>query len=50
MDERKHFGANLSDNPDDAPELLPSFFEDAEIREGETVIRPGPRATHARSA
>jgi uncharacterized protein (DUF4415 family) len=41
MDERKHFGANLSDDPDDAPELLPAFFEDAEIRDGETVIRPG---------
>jgi uncharacterized protein (DUF4415 family) len=41
MDERKHFGANLSDDPDDAPELLPAFFEDAEIRDGETIIRPG---------
>jgi uncharacterized protein (DUF4415 family) len=40
MDERKHFGANLSDDPDDAPELLPAFFEDAEIRQGETIIRP----------
>ena len=41
MDERRHFGANLSDDPDDAPELLPAFFEDAEIRDGETIIRPG---------
>jgi uncharacterized protein (DUF4415 family) len=41
MDERKHFGANFSDDPDDAPELLPAFFEDAEIREGETIVRPG---------
>jgi uncharacterized protein (DUF4415 family) len=41
MDERQHFGANFSDDPDDAPELLPAFFEDAEIREGETIVRPG---------
>lgn len=41
MNEKKHFGANLSDDPDDAPELLEAFFEDAEIRRGETVIRPG---------
>jgi uncharacterized protein (DUF4415 family) len=41
MDERKHFGANLSDDPDEAPELLPAFFEDAEIRDGETIVRPG---------
>jgi uncharacterized protein (DUF4415 family) len=41
MDERKHFGANLSDDPDDAPELLPAFFEDAEIRVGDKIIRPG---------
>jgi uncharacterized protein (DUF4415 family) len=40
MPERKHFGASLTDDPDDAPELLPAFFEDAEIRRGETVIRP----------
>jgi len=30
----------LTDDPDDAPELLPAFFDDAEIRHGETVIRP----------
>jgi uncharacterized protein (DUF4415 family) len=40
MDARKHFGDSFSDDPDDAPELLPAFFEDAEIRHGETVIRP----------
>jgi uncharacterized protein (DUF4415 family) len=40
MDERKHFGAAVSDDPDDAPELLEAFFEDAEIRQGETIIRP----------
>ena len=41
MDERKHFGANLSGDPDDAPELLEAFFEDAEIRVGDKIIRPG---------
>jgi uncharacterized protein (DUF4415 family) len=40
MNARKHFGESFSDDPDDAPELLPAFFEDAEIRQGETVIRP----------
>jgi uncharacterized protein (DUF4415 family) len=39
MNERKHFGAAVSDDPDDAPELLEAFFEDAEIRQGETIIR-----------
>jgi len=28
-------------DPDDAAELLPAFFEDAEIRDGETIVRPG---------
>ncbi|WP_158932267.1 BrnA antitoxin family protein [Acidisphaera sp. S103] len=32
-------GDNVSDDPDDAPELLPAFFEDAELRHGERVIR-----------
>jgi uncharacterized protein (DUF4415 family) len=40
MDARKHFGDSVSDDPDDAPELLPAFFEDAELRHGEAVIRP----------
>jgi len=51
MPARKHFGAGLTDDPDDAPELLEAFFEDAEIRHGETVIRPSrgpgrPKLTH----
>jgi uncharacterized protein (DUF4415 family) len=41
MNARKHFGGNLSADPDDAPELLAPFFEDAEIRHGEMVVRPG---------
>ena len=40
MAERKYFGDPLTDDPDDAPELLEAFFEDAEIRIGEKVIRP----------
>jgi uncharacterized protein (DUF4415 family) len=40
METRKHFGEVLSDDPDDAPELTQAFFEDAELRHGEIVIRP----------
>ena len=40
MGERKHFGGPLTDDPDDAPELLQAFFEDAEIRQGDVVVRP----------
>ncbi len=40
MGERKHFGADSSADPDDAPELLPAFFKDAQIRDGEAVVRP----------
>jgi hypothetical protein len=40
MSESRHFGANLTNDPDDTPELLGRFFEDAEIRQGETIIRP----------
>jgi uncharacterized protein (DUF4415 family) len=41
MNARKHFGGSLSGDPDDAPELLAPFFEDAEIRQGEAVVRSG---------
>ena len=40
MTARKHFGGSFSADPDDAPELLPAFFEDAELRKGNVVIRP----------
>jgi len=43
MNGNKHFGANLTGDPDDAPELLEGFFRDAEIRRGETVMRPAAR-------
>jgi uncharacterized protein (DUF4415 family) len=49
MSENRHFGANLTDDPDDAPELLAGFFEDAEIRRGETVIRPARRPGRPKS-
>ena len=33
-------------DPDDAPPLTREYFERAEIREGDTVVRPGrPRST-----
>jgi uncharacterized protein (DUF4415 family) len=41
MNARKLFGDSLSQDPDDAPELLEGFFKEAEIRQGEAVIRPG---------
>jgi uncharacterized protein (DUF4415 family) len=51
MPATKLFGDNVSDGPDDAPKLLPAFFEDAEFCNGETVIRPSrgrgrPKLTH----
>jgi uncharacterized protein (DUF4415 family) len=48
MDENNYFGVNLSDDfpsssdgPGHTPELLPAFFEDAEVRHVETIIRSG---------
>ena len=41
MNGNRHFGASLSDDPDDAPELLTGFFEDAAISQGGVVVRPG---------
>ncbi len=41
MNGNKHFGASVSDDPDDAPELLAGFFKDAEISQGGMVVRPG---------
>lgn len=35
------FGRAMSDDPDDAPELLDGFFEQATIRDGDTVVRRG---------
>ena len=38
-------GASKWVDPDDAPELDDAFFANAEIRNGETLIRPGrPRS------
>ena len=38
-------GASKWVDPDDAPELDEAFFADAEIRDGDKVIRPGrPRS------
>ncbi|QUS40065.1 hypothetical protein RPMA_15425 [Tardiphaga alba] len=35
------FGSPVTDDPDDAPELLEEFFRTAEWRDGDKVIRPG---------
>jgi BrnA antitoxin of type II toxin-antitoxin system len=37
----KYFGKPLTADPDDAPELLPAFFREGELRHGEKVIRRG---------
>jgi uncharacterized protein (DUF4415 family) len=35
----KYFGKALTDDPDDAPELLNDFFRHGEVRHGDKVIR-----------
>jgi uncharacterized protein (DUF4415 family) len=37
----KSFGKPLTDDPDDAPELLNDFFRHGEVRHGERLIRRG---------
>ena len=37
----KSFGKALTDDPDDAPELLDGFFRHGEVRHGERLIRRG---------
>jgi hypothetical protein len=37
----KYFGKPLTDDPDDAPELLSDFFRYGELRHGEKLIRRG---------
>src|SRR4051794_23902514 len=37
----KYFGKPVTDDPDDAPELLGDFFRHAELRRGDKVIRRG---------
>jgi len=37
----KYFGKPLSDDPDDAPELLNDFFRHGELRQGGRLIRRG---------
>src|SRR5258707_15682272 len=37
----KYFGKPLSDDADDAPELLNDFFRDGELRHGDRLIRRG---------
>jgi uncharacterized protein (DUF4415 family) len=37
----KYFGKPLTDDPDDAPELLDAFFRHGELRHGDRLIRRG---------
>jgi hypothetical protein len=37
----KYFGKALTDDPDDAPELLGDFFRHGELRHGEQLVRRG---------
>ena len=37
----KYFGKALTDDPDEAPELLNDFFRHGELRHGDKVIRRG---------
>src|SRR5258706_15392836 len=37
----KYFGKPLTDDPDDAPELLNDFFRHGEVRHGDRLIRRG---------
>jgi uncharacterized protein (DUF4415 family) len=37
----KYFGKPLTDDPDDAPELLNDFFRHGELRHGDTLVRRG---------
>jgi len=41
MRKRKKSGAAVWKDPDDAPELTDAFFDRAEIRRGETLVRRG---------
>ena len=37
----RYFGKPVTDDPDDAPELLEDFFRHGELRRGDKVIRRG---------
>src|ERR1700675_2249572 len=37
----KYFGKPLTDDPDDAPELLGDFFRHGELRQGDRLVRRG---------
>jgi uncharacterized protein (DUF4415 family) len=41
MPRKKKSGASVWIDPDDAPELTDDFFDRAEIREGDRIIRRG---------
>jgi uncharacterized protein (DUF4415 family) len=37
----RYFGKRLTEDPDDAPELLSDFFRNGELRRGDRLIRRG---------
>jgi hypothetical protein len=46
----KHFGKPLTDDPDDAPELLSDFFRHGELRHGDRLpSRPAAVIRHAKN-
>jgi uncharacterized protein (DUF4415 family) len=45
----KYFGKPVTDDPDDAPELLEDFFRHGELRRGDTVVRRGRPPLNGRS-
>ena len=51
MPRKKKSGARVWADPDDAPELTEKFFDRAEIRRGDKLIRPGrPPLPHPKQA
>jgi hypothetical protein len=38
---KRYFGKALTDDPDDAPELLNDFFRHGELRHGDRLVRRG---------
>lgn len=49
MPTKKRAGASAWVDPDDAPPLTDEFFDRAEVRDGDRVVRRGrPRLAHAK--
>ena len=48
MKKKRSAGANISIDPDDAPELTDEWFEQADLYVGETLVRRGRPKSAAR--